>query len=586
MALDLGTLYSTIQLNMSNFNTGINQAKSGLSSVGSKGQATWQGLADGLGALGMKLMPISAAIVAVGTATIGAALSASKFAQDIEHLSQTTGLSTTTLQKFRGVTNMVGLDFEAFAGASTMVQRKLLGVENDSNMAAKVFDKLGVSIYDSSGEIKSMDELFPQLIEKLQAMPNITERNAMATAVFGRNLAAIAPVLGLTTKEMNEAMKASGVMTESQIKDAVKFQQQVNLLKAKLSSMARTIGTEFIPILRDTVAPILENTVIPALKMIIKVIADVAKAFAHLPKGVQVGIMAVLGLLAAAGPTLLVVGKVISKIGAFVEAAPAMGAAISAIVEACSGPIGWVILAITAIVALIGIMYAKSKPFKDAVGSLWTNLKKLFSEVWEALKKLWTAMQPLVQLWAKWQGIQFGLAFKGLELILRVIVMALSQMIELLTKTVEIWSLLLTTLTKGRGMTFIERLLDTTIKAVEAAKTHSTVLKEQARQARLASEEEAKSVLDIVQKRRDAAEEQRKQAMQAVGFMQSTDIWQKAMIAGAKAEIGGKIDTKISTTNLPQGKELNEILKELKRQTKEVEDLNRITRERLGLYGA
>lgn len=274
MSLNVGKLFATLLLDQAHFQKGLGSAKAdfkalgtnlaqSVSGMGPAGSAlsgissSLAGVGGTAAAVGLGVTAAVAAIVAIGAAAFRASADLGEMAEKLSNMSETTGLSKTTLQELKFVAENAGLSFEAMTNASSMVQRKLMGVEEDSGTAAKVFDRLGISTKDASGQLKSMDNLFPEMIRKFQGMTNTTERNMLASQVFGRSLGEIAPLLGMTAAQMQEATKRAHelglVMSDADLLKAQQLDDSIDDIKQQFKGMWMSFATAMLPYVKPAV---------------------------------------------------------------------------------------------------------------------------------------------------------------------------------------------------------------------------------------------------------------------------------------------------------------------------------------------
>ena len=582
MAIKVGELYATLGIDDSEFKKALRSGGNQMSAFGKDLQA----MGSQVSSMGAELArTLTAGIVAVGGAILAATYEAGKFGEEMKNLSATTGLSLKTLQQYRFVTKSVGLDFEVFANTSTMLQRKLMGIEDDTGHAAKSMDRMGIDVHDTNGELKSMDTLMPEVITHLQGITNATERNMLATQIFGRNLGAIAPLLAMSSKEMDEMKAKAGVMSDAQIEMAAKFQQSVNEIRMRLDGLLRKFGMELMPLIKEQVIPFIEKRVIPAFKWMATEIGNLARILMRVPTPILVIVGAFGAFLAGLGPLLVIIGALITSIGSIIEVAPVAATAFSAIWDAALGPIGWVIAGITAIVAVVGLLYNRFEPFRTSVNQAWDAIKNAANEVWKSLQQLYQAVKPLLEVFGNLAKMQIKATFEALGFILKVVVDLLKQVVDAIADVVRAIGILISWFSKKpAGGGFLERVLDSCILIAKKMPIIAAAYKEHANQIRIASEEQAQSVLDSLQKQMDAADKMIDKQKQAAGWTSGVELWKSAMTAGAKVEVGSSRSSEITAQNLPNTDKLNEIKKGIDKLADIHQKLLDLTRERLGAY--
>lgn len=202
----------------------------------------------------------AAALALAAIATSGAAASAAlvknamnlgEYAEGMLNLAEKTGLSTTRLQELKYVSDIAGVSFESVTNAVSQIQRKLMGMEEDSGPAAEAMKRLGISIFDASGNLKSMDTLFPQILSKLQDMQDVTTRNMLAAQIFGKGFGDLAPILGMTSAELDRAAKRAQqlglVLTPENLAKASDFDDALGDVQAAFAGLLMEIGTDIMP---------------------------------------------------------------------------------------------------------------------------------------------------------------------------------------------------------------------------------------------------------------------------------------------------------------------------------------------------
>lgn len=108
--------------------------------------------------------------------------------------------------------------------------------------------------------------------------------------------------------------------------------------------------------------------------------------------------------------------------------------------------------------------------------------------------------------------------------------------------------------------------------------------KDAAEEAAQAALDHAQAVLNVANANREARVEAEKARMAQIGWMGVAELYQRAQAAGQRAYARPGGLAPMSAQNAPNARELHSISSELKRQTKQSEDLLILVRDRLGVY--
>lgn len=135
---------------------------------------------------------------------------------------------------------------------------------------------------------------------------------------------------------------------------------------------------------------------LPVITPFIKELRDLVKTFRELDPEIRKTIIAIVGIVAAIGPVIMVLGVFLSSLGSIITffAAGGVGAAaFGAAIGALSGPIGWVILILGALVAAGVAVYKNWDVVKAKTIEVWSEIKvavlKIISAMIGAMEKLY-----------------------------------------------------------------------------------------------------------------------------------------------------------------------------------------------------
>jgi hypothetical protein len=300
----------------------------------------------------------TAPIMAAGGALMAATVKAAEFADNIDKMSMRTGVSREQLQELSYVTDQLGVSMAAVETAADAFRRRLPQIESGSGAASDIMQKLGVSVRGTDGNLRSMNELLPELIGKLARVPNETERSAMSLQLFGRSASQLAPLLNAGADQIDalsdRARELGLVMGDDAVADLVKFKDAMSEVKQQMGAAGRELGMILLPVIQDEFIPFVQNQAIPAVR-------DFARRFAEMDTEGKKQVIMWAGIIAAAGPGLIVFGQLTKVISGTTVALRTL------LMLAGANPFGATIIATTTMITLLHTLSRRALEARDAL---------------------------------------------------------------------------------------------------------------------------------------------------------------------------------------------------------------------------
>jgi hypothetical protein len=236
------TIKADITADPKGFNKGINAALKDVKIFG-------KSIGDLGGKLG--LLAGAAAIGAVVKGLYDMASQLGKTADRLLDLEQITGISTDKLQQYEHVARIAGVSSETMATAVQGLTQRMARGGTEAGPLNDGLKQLGMSIKDSSGNIRNGGEVMEEAIGKLAEMQNVTERNVLGAKLFSGAWKDLAPVLALGKDGINAAMKEAKelglVMDKEALQKANEFRIEMEVISARMQAFKRDVAQFMIP---------------------------------------------------------------------------------------------------------------------------------------------------------------------------------------------------------------------------------------------------------------------------------------------------------------------------------------------------
>lgn len=113
----------------------------------------------------------------------------------VDHMAQQIGTSAEKVSEFTFAAGAAGVSGESAGLMMERLERSMVAAANATGQQAAAFRALGIDVKDAHGNMKSIDDIMPELAERFKNTANGAEKTAIAIAIMGRGGAQMIPFL-------------------------------------------------------------------------------------------------------------------------------------------------------------------------------------------------------------------------------------------------------------------------------------------------------------------------------------------------------------------------------------------------------
>lgn len=257
------------------------------------------------------------------------------------------------------------------AEGGTHLRNIIMSLQNPTSKATNAMEELGLQVYDSEGNMRSMNDILGDLQSKMNSMTG-EEQAGIISKLFNKTDAAAAQALIANTGAAWENLQAdiansggaAGDMAATQMDN---LNGQITILKSSLEGLSISLG----------------ETLLPHITTIVQGIQGFLDWLNSLDEGTKNVIVTILLVVAAIGPVLIIVGQLISSVGTIMTVLPMLSGALSVVGGAFSSlfaimaanPLGLLVIAIGILIAWFMHMWDTSESFRNFWIGLWDSIK-------------------------------------------------------------------------------------------------------------------------------------------------------------------------------------------------------------------
>lgn len=368
-----------------------------LKNVDKKGKETKTSLQD----IADKGVKIGAAVIAgTGVAIGGLMALANTTAENTDKwdkLSLRTGIAVEELQRWGYAAGQSGADITVLETGMKKLSDTMIDAQNGSKAAQSAYEQLGISMTDLA--TMTPEQAFERVMYSLADMEDGALKNSIGNDLLGKSFVELKPLIAAGSDGM-EALKLRAdelgiVLSEDAVGAGVVFGDTLADVKSSLGGVKDKIVAELLPRLTDMLNWFLEK--MPAIQEVAgKVLDFIADTIGFITDNSNILIPVLGGLLGA-----FLALKIISVINALMVAytaftTTATGAQLTLSAAMMANPIGLVIAAIAALIAIGIALVMNWDKIKAVAQSLWEKIKTVFSSIKDSISEKVNAIMSTV----------------------------------------------------------------------------------------------------------------------------------------------------------------------------------------------
>lgn len=163
-----------------------------------------------------------------------------------------TGVPTEMLQAWDYAANLIDVSADTITGSMTKITKAMGDAAGGSESAQAAFAQLGVSITDqATGELRTAEEVFYDVIDALGQVENQTQRDAIAMDLMGKSAQDLNPLINQGSAALaayaEEAEAVGYILDEEQTRKLGEVDDAYQKLQLTIEANRRQLAADFAP---------------------------------------------------------------------------------------------------------------------------------------------------------------------------------------------------------------------------------------------------------------------------------------------------------------------------------------------------
>lgn len=300
------------------------------------------------------------------------------------------------------------------AEGGTHLRNVILALQSPTDKAAACMESLGVEVYDSEGNMRSLNDILGDLNTSMDGMTSAEKQNIISSIFNKTDLAAVNSLLSNTgeswdslQQSITESGGAAQQMADTQLDN---LSGQITILKSALEGLAISFG----------------EILMPKIRAAAKKIQEFVDKLNGMNDEQKETVLKIAAVVAAIGPMLILFGKVtstvgtamkgfsgltkgIAKLGVKIAGSSGSITGLGSALGAVAGPVLAVVAVIGTLAAAFATLWKTNDEFRENIIGTWNQIKETVSGfcqgIVDRLNSLGFEFESITEvLSAVWQG--------------------------------------------------------------------------------------------------------------------------------------------------------------------------------------
>lgn len=166
---------------------------------------------------------------------------AAEYADEINSLAKTTGMSTDALQEYKYMAELLDVDLSTITSSMTKMEKAMAS-------DAKAFGELGVATRDKNGNLRDANDVFNDTLQALKNIENPVERDTKAMEIFGKSAKELNPLIETSAEDLDalrkEAHDVGAVLDKDTLGTLNAVQDSFDRLKNAWDALNKSLGAK------------------------------------------------------------------------------------------------------------------------------------------------------------------------------------------------------------------------------------------------------------------------------------------------------------------------------------------------------